>query len=80
MLDSSSAGYFSKKSIEFKWDLIERIKRNSEYWETDKGNKLGTSLEFDCIKSCLERNVFHKLSAKYESGMSLEFDCVRSCL
>ena len=30
MLDSSSTGSFMKKTIEFRWDLMERIKRNSE--------------------------------------------------
>ena len=37
MLDSSSAGSFSSREIEFKWDLIKRIKRNAEEWEVDKG-------------------------------------------
>ena len=30
MLDTSCAGSFMMKTIEFKWDLLERIKRNSE--------------------------------------------------
>ena len=30
MLDSSSTGSFMKKTIEFRWELLERIKRNSE--------------------------------------------------
>ena len=29
-LDTSSTGSFMKRTIEFKWDLLERIKRNSE--------------------------------------------------
>ena len=32
MLDTSCAGSFMMKTIIFKWDLLERIKRNSEYW------------------------------------------------
>jgi hypothetical protein len=32
MLDTSSAGSFMKRTIEFRWDLLERIKRNSEDW------------------------------------------------
>ena len=31
------------KTIEFKWDLLERIKRNSEDWELEEGNESGTT-------------------------------------
>ena len=37
MLDTSSTGSFMKKTIEFRWDLLERIKRNSEDWELNEG-------------------------------------------
>ena len=37
MLDTSCTGSFMKKTIEFRWDLLERIKRNSEYWKLDEG-------------------------------------------
>ena len=36
MLDTSCAGSFMKKTIEFRWDLLERVKRNSEYWDSTK--------------------------------------------
>ena len=36
MLNTSCAGSFMKKTIEFRWDLLERIKRNSEDWELEK--------------------------------------------
>ena len=36
MLDTSCAGSFMKKTIEFQWDLLERIKHNSEDWELKK--------------------------------------------
>ena len=32
MLDTSYTGSFMKKTIEFRWDLLERIKHNSEDW------------------------------------------------
>ena len=32
MLDTSCTGYFMMKTIEFKWHLLERITRNSDYW------------------------------------------------
>ncbi|KAI4976583.1 hypothetical protein ZWY2020_050190 [Hordeum vulgare] len=37
MLDASSSGAFSNKSTEAKWDIIERIQKNTEDWEIDKG-------------------------------------------
>ena len=39
MLDTSCVGSFMKKNIEFQWDLLETIKRNSEDWELDKGKE-----------------------------------------
>jgi hypothetical protein len=65
MLDSSSTGSFMKKTIEFRWDLLERIKHNSKDWELDKGNELGIILEFDCVKSFMDTDAFHKFSTKY---------------
>ena len=41
MLDTSCVGSFMKKTIEFPWDLLERIKRNSEDWELNEGKELG---------------------------------------
>ena len=54
-----------KKTIEFRWDLLERIKRNSEDWELDEGKESGIKLEFDCVKSFMNTNAFHKFSTKY---------------
>ena len=54
------------KTIEFKWDLLEWIKRNSEDWELDEGNELGIKLEFDCVKSFMNTDTFHKFSTKYD--------------
>ena len=39
MLDTSCAGSFMMKTIEFKWNLLERIKRNSEDWDLDGGKE-----------------------------------------
>ena len=38
-----------KKTIEFRWDLLERIKCKSEDWEINNGNESGINLEFDCV-------------------------------
>ena len=70
MLDTSCTGCFKKKTIEFKWDLLERIKRNSEDWELDKCNESGIIPEFDCVKSFVDTDAFHKFSTKY--GLNCE--------
>ena len=44
MLDTSCTGSFIMKTIEFGWDLLERIKCNSEDWELDEGNESGINL------------------------------------
>ena len=65
MLDTSCVGSFMMKTIGFKWDLLERIKCNSEDWEFEKGKEWGINLEFDCVKSFMETDAFFKFSAKY---------------
>ena len=41
MLDTSCVGSFMMKTIEFKWDLLERIKHNFEDWDLDEGKESG---------------------------------------
>ena len=53
MLDTSCAGSFMKKTIEFRWDLWERIKHNSEDWELDEGRESGIKLKYFCVKNLL---------------------------
>ena len=65
MLDTSCAGSFMMKTIEFKWDLLERIKCNSEDWDLDNGKESGMTPSFDCVKSCMDTDIFHKFSTKY---------------
>ena len=65
MLDSSSSGSFMKKTIEFRWDLLERIKRNSEDWELDEGKESGIKLKYDCVQSFMDTDAFQKFSTKY---------------
>ena len=61
MLDTSCAGSFMKKTIEFRWDLLERIKRNFEDWELDEGKDLGIKLKYDCVKSFMDTDTFQKI-------------------
>ena len=65
MLDTSCAGSFMMKTIEFKWDLLERIKRNSEDWDLNKGKELGMTPKFDCVKSLMDSDIFRMFSTKY---------------
>ena len=65
MLDTSCTGSFMKKTIESRWHLLERIKRDSEDWELDEGKESGIKLEFDCVKSFMNTDAFHKFSTKY---------------
>ena len=51
MLDTSCTGSFMMKTIEFKWNLLERIKRNSKDWDLDEDKVSGITPKFDCVKS-----------------------------
>jgi hypothetical protein len=55
-----------KKTIDFKWDLLQRIKRNSEDWELDECKESGIKLEFDYVKYFMNTDAFQKFSTKYE--------------
>ena len=61
MLDTSYVGSFMKKTIEFRWDLLERIKCNSEDWELDEGKESGIKLKYDCVKSFYGYRCFSKV-------------------
>ena len=65
MLDTSCTGSFMKKTIEFRWDLLERIKCNSKDWELDEGNESGIKFNYDCVKSLMNTDAFQKFSTKY---------------
>ena len=54
MLDTSCVGSFMMKTIEFRWNLLDRIKRNSEDWDLDEGKESGMTPKFDCVKSFYE--------------------------
>ena len=65
MLDTSYIGSFMKKTIEFKWDLLERIKLNAERWDLNEGKMSGMTPKFDCVKSFMDTDAFHEFSTKY---------------
>ena len=65
MLDTSWTSSFMVKTIEFRWDLLERIKHNSEDWELDEGKESGITPKFDCVKSFMYTDAFHNFITKY---------------
>ena len=65
LLDTSCAGSYMLKTIDFKWDLLERIKRNSEDWGSDNGKESGMTPKFDCVKSFMDTDAFRGFSSKY---------------
>ena len=72
MLDTSCTGSFMMKTIEFKWDLLERIKHNSEDWDSDDGKESGMTLKFDCVKSFMDTDAFRGFSTK--NGLESEIE------
>ena len=65
MLGTCCIGSFMIKTIEFKWDLLERIKRNSEDWGSDDGKESGMKPKFDCVKSFMDTDAFCGFSTTY---------------
>ena len=59
ILDTSCTGSFMR------WDLLERIKHNSEDWELEEGKESGITPKFDCVKSFMDADAFREFSTKY---------------
>ena len=66
MLDTSCVGSFMMKTIEFKWNLLDTIKRNSEDWDLDEGKDSGMTPKFDCVKSFMDTDIFVDLALKMD--------------
>ena len=60
MLDTSWTGSFMKKTIEFRWDLLEIINHNSEDCELDEGKESVIKLKYDCVKYFMNTDAFQK--------------------
>src|SRR4051812_25887719 len=75
MLDASSIGVFQTRSIEEKWDLIERIQKNTEDWEIDKGNEPAINYEHDYIESYVKTDYFNTFCSKIclDSQLMVDF-------
>src|SRR3954471_20218925 len=74
MLDASSSGVFQTRSIEEKWDLIERIQKNTEDWEIDKGIEPAINYEYDYIESYVNIDYFNTFCSKIGLDSQLMVD------
>ena len=62
LLDTSYVGSYMLKTIDFKWYLLESIKRNSDDWGSDDGKESGMTPKFDCVKSFMDTDAFLDLA------------------
>ena len=74
MLDASSSGVFQTKSMEEKWELIERIQKNTEHWEIDKGIEPTINYEHDYIESYVNTDYFNTFCSKIGLDSQLMVD------
>src|ERR1041385_6603529 len=74
MLDASSSGVFQTISVEERWDLIERIQKNTEDWEIDKGIELVINYEHDYIESYVKTDNFNTFCSKIGLDSQLMID------
>src|ERR1041385_5353831 len=74
MLDASSSGVFQTRSTEKKWDLIERIQKNTEDWEIDKGIEPSINYEHDYIESYVKTDYFNTFCSKIGLDSQLMID------
>src|SRR3954470_4154169 len=74
MLDASSSEVFQTRSMEEKWDLIERIQKNIEDWEIYKGIEPAINYEHDYIESYVKTNYFNSFCSKIGLDSQLMVD------
>src|ERR1041385_4340731 len=75
MLDASSSGVFQTKSVEERWDLLERIQNNTEDWEIDKGIESTINYEHDYTESYVKTDYFNTFCSKIglDSHLMIDF-------
>src|ERR1041385_3898604 len=75
MLDASSSGVFQTKIVEEIWDLLERIQKNTEDWEIDKGIEPTITYEHDYIESYVKTDSFNAFCPKIglDSHLMIDF-------
>ena len=62
LLDTSCSGSYMLKTIDFKWNLLERIKCNSEDWGSDDGKESSMTRKFYCVKSFMDTDAFREFN------------------
>src|ERR1041385_5291507 len=75
MMDASSSGVFQTKSVEERWDLLERIQENTEDWEIDKGIEPTINYEHDYMESYVKTDYFSTFCSKIglDSHLMIDF-------
>src|SRR3954451_23706886 len=75
MLDASSRGVFQKRSVEERWDLIERIHKNTKDWEIGKGIEPVINYEHDYIESYVKTDYFNTFRSRIglDSSQMIDF-------
>src|SRR3954470_16605283 len=74
MLDASSSGVFQTRSIEERWNLIERIQKNTKDWEIYKGVESAINYEHDYIESYVKTDYFYTFCSKIGLDSQLMID------
>src|SRR3954466_7120796 len=69
------AGYSRPEVWKKKWDLIERIQKNTEDWEIDKGIEPAINYEHDYIESYVKTDYFNTFGSKtgLDSQLMVDF-------
>src|ERR1044071_1255870 len=62
------------KSVEERWDLLERIQKNTEDWEIDKGIEPTINYEHDYIESYVKTDYFNTFCSKISLDSHLMID------
>src|SRR3954466_4520529 len=78
MLDSSSTVVFPNRSVEERWDLIERIQKNTEDWEIDKGIEPIINYEHGYIESYVKTDYFNTFCSKIGLDSQLMIDVCKN--
>src|ERR1044072_893274 len=74
MLDASSSGVFKTRIMEEKWDLIERIQKNTEDWQIDNGIEPAINYEHDYVESYVKTDYFNTFCSKIGLDSQLMID------
>src|ERR1043165_6771200 len=74
MLGASSSGVFQTRSVKEKWDLIERIQKDTEDWEIDKGIETAINYEHGYIESYVKTDYFSTFCSKIGLDSQLMID------